>query len=159
MTPMVHVREDKPHLSPLVIGIAVVFLPPLGLYLLWKHPVLGKHKEWWIGAGVWSLLWLGGVMQKQEPSVRNEPESNMAVKRHDKEATPKKSGSGSRLADMRARVSVGMSKQEVEKLLGPPEEKHDLGESQFELPDEQWTYLNDSLGINFRKGRVWLIQP
>lgn len=159
MTPLVTVREDKPGLPPVLLGVALFFLPPLGLYLLWNHPVYGKRKEWWIGACTWSLLWLGGVMRKQEQSKWNDAMPMKAVREPAEKVQPNKADKESKLAEMRSRVRVGMSRQEVEKALGPPEARHDLGESRFNLPDEQWTYLDDSLGVNFRKGRVWLIQP
>lgn len=40
-----------------VIVTAIIFFPPLGLVLLWRHPVLGKQRNWWIAACAWGLLW------------------------------------------------------------------------------------------------------
>lgn len=48
--------------SPLVIALAIFLLFPLGLYLLWKHPALGRSRVWWGVGGIWSLLVLGAVV-------------------------------------------------------------------------------------------------
>ncbi len=42
--------------SPLVIALAIFLFFPLGLFLLWKHPVLGRSKAWWGIGGVWGVL-------------------------------------------------------------------------------------------------------
>ena len=49
-------RGSRISKSPLVVGLAIFCFFPLGIYLLWRHPVLGRNKAWWWTGGVWSLL-------------------------------------------------------------------------------------------------------
>lgn len=42
--------------SPVVVGLAIILIFPVGLYLLWKHPVLGRRRTWWWAGGTWGLL-------------------------------------------------------------------------------------------------------
>lgn len=45
-------------LAPIWVGVAILVFFPLGLYLLWRHPTLGKSTGWWAGGILWSVLWL-----------------------------------------------------------------------------------------------------
>lgn len=44
-------------LAPLWVGVAILLLPPLGIYLLWKHPVLGNSPVWRKAAYAWCAVW------------------------------------------------------------------------------------------------------
>lgn len=48
----------KEPLSPLWVGVAIALLPPLGIYLLWRHPVLSKSDGWKKVAYAWCGIWL-----------------------------------------------------------------------------------------------------
>jgi hypothetical protein len=50
--------QQKQPLPPLLVGIAIALLPPLGIYLLWNHPVLKTSSAWRKGAYAWGGLWL-----------------------------------------------------------------------------------------------------
>lgn len=43
-------------LDPKKVALAIYFCFPLGLYLLWNHPTLGRNKAWWRVGGAWSCL-------------------------------------------------------------------------------------------------------
>ena len=43
-------------LPPVVVGLAIFLFFPAGLYLLWRHPVLGRNRAWWWVGGAWSFL-------------------------------------------------------------------------------------------------------
>jgi hypothetical protein len=42
-------------LSPLLVGVAMFLFFPLGLYLLWRHPTLGKNGKWWAAGIAWGV--------------------------------------------------------------------------------------------------------
>lgn len=44
-------------LAPMWVGVAITFLPPLGIFLLWKHPTLRSRGVWWKAAYAWTALW------------------------------------------------------------------------------------------------------
>jgi hypothetical protein len=43
-------------IKPKWIGLAIFLCFPIGLYLLWQHPTLGRDRRWWWVGGVWSLV-------------------------------------------------------------------------------------------------------
>ena len=43
-------------LDPFLVGLAIFFVAPLGLYLLWRHPVLKHRTKWWLSACGWLLF-------------------------------------------------------------------------------------------------------
>lgn len=45
-------------LAPIWVGTAIMVFFPVGLYLLWKHPVLGRSKAWWYAGIAWSVLYV-----------------------------------------------------------------------------------------------------
>lgn len=49
-------RGSRLSKSPLVVGLAIFLFFPMGLYLLWKHPVLVRNKKWWWAGGMWGLI-------------------------------------------------------------------------------------------------------
>ena len=42
--------------KPLWVGLAIFACFPVGLYLLWRHPTLGRDRKWWGFGGAWSLV-------------------------------------------------------------------------------------------------------
>jgi hypothetical protein len=44
-------------LAPLWVALAIFLLPPLGIYLLWKHPALGQSGVWRKAAYAWCAVW------------------------------------------------------------------------------------------------------
>lgn len=55
-----------------VIVASLLIFPPIGLFLLWRHPVLGKQRNWWVGACIWGLLWLVGNINREQPNEGTE---------------------------------------------------------------------------------------
>lgn len=47
-------------LAPVWVGVALLFLPPIGLFLLWKQPTLRTRTMWWKAAYAWTALWTIG---------------------------------------------------------------------------------------------------
>lgn len=50
---------NKP-LAPIWVGLAIFVFFPLGLFLLWRHPTLGRNGKWWAAGLAWSVLYLIG---------------------------------------------------------------------------------------------------
>lgn len=85
--------STKP-LAPVLVGLAIFLFFPLGLYLLWRHPTLGKNAKWWASGIAWAFLVLlsSGKADKNE-SGRPEnkettsPETSKQTGRQDKKKT------------------------------------------------------------------------
>lgn len=43
-------------LSPITTGLAIFLFFPIGLIMLWRHPVLSHRKAWWWAGGIWGCL-------------------------------------------------------------------------------------------------------
>lgn len=39
----------------IVVALAVLICFPVGLFLLWRHPVLGRSRTWWWAGGLWGV--------------------------------------------------------------------------------------------------------
>lgn len=72
--------------SPLVIALTIFLFFPLGLYLLWKHPVLGRSRKWWWTGRVWGLIaglaFIGFVQERMridEKGARSKADSLSAT--------------------------------------------------------------------------------
>ena len=48
--------KKQPALDPFLVGLAIFFVAPWGLYLLWRHPVLKHRTKWWVSACGWLLF-------------------------------------------------------------------------------------------------------
>lgn len=48
--------ESKGTLAPFWVGLAILLFFPLGLFLLWRHPTLGKSGKWWTAGIAWACL-------------------------------------------------------------------------------------------------------
>ncbi|MDB5350090.1 MAG: hypothetical protein JWN86_1337 [Planctomycetota bacterium] len=44
------------NMRPKWVGLAILACSPVGLYLLWRHPTLGRDRKWWGIGGAWSLV-------------------------------------------------------------------------------------------------------
>jgi hypothetical protein len=60
-------------IPPIVVGLAIVFLMPVGLYLLWTHPTLGSNRRWWTAACSLLLLILAMGLFSKNPYGSNSP--------------------------------------------------------------------------------------
>jgi hypothetical protein len=49
-------QPSKKPLAPPLVGWAMFLFFPLGLYLLWRHPTLGRNPKWWIAGIGWACL-------------------------------------------------------------------------------------------------------
>lgn len=55
-------------LAPILLGLAIWLFFPLGLFLLWRHPTLGKNGKWWAAGIAWAcfLVFMGSRAEKEE---------------------------------------------------------------------------------------------
>lgn len=79
-------------LSPIAVGLAILFFFPLGFYLLWKHPILSHDKRWWRVGYVWAgLIFLSALAgEKGSHETTKEKGSDAAVAQRSTEETLKK---------------------------------------------------------------------
>lgn len=65
-------ESSKEPLAPIWVGLAIWLFFPLGLFLLWKHPTLGKNGKWWAAGIAWACF-LVFMSRNDEPSVDGTP--------------------------------------------------------------------------------------
>jgi len=62
-------QQKQEGLDPFLVGLAIFFVAPWGLYLLWRHPVLKHQTKWWVTACGWILfLLIVGIFDEDEQS-------------------------------------------------------------------------------------------
>ena len=49
-------QASKKPIAPMLVGLAMFLFFPLGLYLLWQHPTLGKNAKWWASGIAWACV-------------------------------------------------------------------------------------------------------
>jgi len=66
--------KKQPALDPFLVGLAIFFVAPWGLYLLWRHPVLKHRTKWWVSACGWLLfLVVVGASSDENNSGNGDP--------------------------------------------------------------------------------------
>lgn len=70
MTAAANNESSKEGLAPILVGLAIWLFFPLGLFLLWRHPTLGKNGKWWAAGIAWAcfLMFVGSRAEKEDPS-------------------------------------------------------------------------------------------
>lgn len=144
-------------IKPLWVGLAICFFFPAGLYLLWQHPVLSRNKTWWWVGGGWSalvlLLAINGDKDKgasrgtvevtqasstQAPHAAEEPQQSESAPAATEDVNaqdetpvskPKKVRKGINLENYE-RITTGMTREEVEAMLGKGRELANDGDEQ-----------------------------
>lgn len=63
--------SSKEGLAPILVGLAIGLFLPLGLFLLWRHPTLGKNGKWWAAGIAWAcfLVLMGSRAEKDDPEA------------------------------------------------------------------------------------------
>ena len=117
----------KSPIKPLWVGVALFVLPPLGLYLLWKHPVLSSRRPWWIAGCVWGVIWLTSAFTPSETkeaedgggtaSTASAEDSGVTRRTIGKPLTEKQMATAYSKAKT---LTLGMSQKQVFALLGKP---------------------------------------
>jgi hypothetical protein len=76
VTPAESRKATNKPLDPVLVGWAMFLFFPLGLYLLWRHPTLGRNAKWWASGIAWAcvLLMFSG-RDKTERAI--DPQSEM----------------------------------------------------------------------------------
>jgi len=62
-------ESSKEPLAPIWVGLVIWLFFPLGLFLLWRHPTLGKNGKWWAAGIAWAcfLVFMGSRAEKEDP--------------------------------------------------------------------------------------------
>lgn len=73
--------DDSPDWKqkPRIVGLLIFFCPPLGFYLLWKHPTWQKQTKW-IVTGCYAIFVIvaSGVSEKDKPGIGKEQVASVA---------------------------------------------------------------------------------
>ncbi len=133
-------------LSPVIVGLAMFLFFPVGLYLLWRHPMLGKNRTWW-GMGIaWAcMVMLMGSMedpQEQKPSVSHQQEEAASQPRSWSEKGGTNGGSGKTFPDKEMEnlyrkafsLRLGMSENDVFRIMGSPTKREAFNPANHVLP-------------------------
>jgi hypothetical protein len=113
-----HSSKNEEGLEPFLVGLAIFFLPPWGLYLLWRHPVLKHRTKWWWGACGWLLLWLYGGVFDEGDKTGSEESVKSTVK------TPVMSSGKDRRTASTSRTELSPASKEI---LGSYRRQHGFG--------------------------------
>lgn len=64
-------NSPKEPLAPIWVGLAIWLFFPLGLFLLWHHPHLGKNGKWWASGIAWAcfIMFMGSRAEEDGPPV------------------------------------------------------------------------------------------
>jgi len=86
-------ESSKKPLAPIWVGLAIWLFFPLGLYLLWRHPTLGKNGKWWAAGITWAclLMFMGSRAENEDVSSPDKPEKTLAEASPDTPKPKKKS--------------------------------------------------------------------
>ena len=106
-----------------VVIASIVFFPPVGLFLLWRHPVLARQRHWWIGACLWSLLWVLNLSRMESSTAGTFPGKQSATSDKNGRSAKGRFFSQSEmevLCERAAQLQLGATRGEVLALLGVP---------------------------------------
>lgn len=125
-------QASKKPLAPMLVGLAMFLFFPLGLYLLWSHPTLGKNAKWW-GAGiVWGLMvMVMASREEKQNAIDATPKEKQTTRTNASNApipstAPQPTGktfSERQMADLYRKASklrLGMSAVEAIGIMGQP---------------------------------------
>jgi len=74
-------------LAPLWVGIAILLLPPLGIFLLLRHPLLSERAGWKTTAYVWCAFWcmfqIGQAFKTKKSDAGKDPPAQTAQMQKD----------------------------------------------------------------------------
>lgn len=115
-------------LAPVLVGLAIWLFFPLGLFLLWRHPTLGKNGKWWAAGIAWAclLVVMGSRAEKEGPAEADSPtaEQSETIKPSGKNFSDKEMEA---LYKKAAQLQLGMSAKDVFRIMGQP-------------PTNQWNF-------------------
>ncbi len=129
--------DDSPDWKqqPRIVGLLIFFWPPLGFYLLWKHPTWQKPTKW-IVTGCYAALVIVACAfsEKDKPNRSVEyaaplPRSAAAPSPPPEPKPARGEAFDKKYEALVYRIQPGMTQQHVEDCLGPADEtKHtDIG--------------------------------
>lgn len=140
-------HSGKQPLAPIWVGVAICLFFPVGLFLLWKHPTLSRNGKWWAAGLTWAVLGtLVGSQLKSETKSPPMPEAEQSGGTRTP-STPvehptdtERSGelfSDEEMEDLYRKafkLRLGMSENEVLRIMGQPTERKTFDPSQHTVP-------------------------
>lgn len=134
--------SSKEGLAPILVGLAIGLFLPLGLFLLWRHPTLGKNGKWWAAGIAWAcfLVLMGSRAEKDGPAEPNSPpgtQGSGAEASDDSGQPAGKSFSAKQMEGLYKKaftLRIGMSPDEVFSIMGPPTKREVFNPAEHTLP-------------------------
>jgi hypothetical protein len=121
-------ESSKEPLASIWVGLAIWLFFPLGLFLLWRHPTLGKNGKWWAAGIAWAcfVMFIGSRAETEGPAETDSTsaEQSEAITPSGKNFSDKQMDV---LYEKAAQVQLGMSAKDVFRVMGQP-------------PTKQWNY-------------------
>lgn len=86
-------QASKKPIAPMLVGLAMFLFFPLGLYLLWKHPILGRNAKWWASGIAWAcmVVLFSGRAEKEQSSQPSEAEKTQVATSSSSQKSQKRS--------------------------------------------------------------------
>jgi len=145
--------------KPLIVRLLIVFFPPLGLYLLWRHPTWTQRTKWIVtGCFAAFVIFASVVSEKEKPISTLEHAAPLPRSVAAPSAPPSSQPPTGELIDKKYealvhKIQPGMSQQQVEDILGPAgETKHtDIGRINPQKAGQTLTILTWREGDKFIK--------
>lgn len=114
-------------LAPIWVGLAIWLFFPLGLFLLWRHPNLGKNGKWWAAGIAWAcfIMLMASRAEKGEPGAEPDPPvtNGQITEPSGKNFTTKQMEVFYKKA---AQLRLGMSAEDVFGIMGTPTKRWDF---------------------------------
>lgn len=135
-------EPTKQPLAPIWVGLAIWLFFPLGLFLLWRHPTLGKNGKWWVAGIAWAgfIMFMGSRAEKDGPPKIHSPpvEQSETAEASDDSGQPSgKSFSAKQMEGLYKKafkLRIGMSPGEAFGIMGPPTKREVFDPADHTLP-------------------------
>ena len=148
--------------KPLIVGLLVASFPPLGLYLLWKHPTWQQRTKWISAACYAAFVIVASVVivvsENEKPKSSLEHDAPLPRSAASPSAPPSSQPSTVVSFDKKYealvhKIQPGMSQQQVQDLLGSADDRNhtDLGRINPQKAGQSLTILTWRDGDKFIK--------
>lgn len=135
-------ESSKEGLAPVLVGLAIWLFFPLGLFLLWRHPTLGRNGKWWAAGIAWAcfLVLMGSRAEKDGPAGTDSPQGTQgptAEASDDSGQPTSKSFSAKQMEGLYKKaftLRIGMSPGEAFSIMGPPTKREVFNPAEHTLP-------------------------
>lgn len=136
--------------SPLLVGLAIWLFFPLGFFLLWRHPTLGKNGKWWAAGLAWACFIMIVGSRAEQVNSHDEPASKVTreqtAESSDDSPAESSTGAGTPTGESFSakqmdglykkvfKLRIGMGPSEVFGIMGPPTKRDVFDPADHTLP-------------------------